>query len=322
MCYLKEESSTAEVISAAKSWMKPDGRSQAELARNIGKSNSLVSQFISGKYGHNVTEMRSQLIEFLNREHMRKVKKVEIPHVHTSHAKSVLSVCNLVHESRTIGLIHGPSGYGKSTGLKMYLAQSTAIRIAAYSGITSGAMFMMIFDKLNIKPPKKGSKNSYMGGNQGLMMKTIVDVLRGKDMMIIVDEAHWLRLQQFEQIRYIHDESEIPIIYCGNDEILERMTGRQQYDYDQIYSRVPIVKNLDSKAQRKDVLEILNKADIGVDNQMVDFLYKKANERGHYRKMINILKNALRFSLKEKSNLEMAHLLSAEELVLGKAKLA
>lgn len=324
MCRLKQDATVESVRDALKEFQVTSGLPWSDIARKLNKSAALVSQFAAGKYGGNIEDQKSVFIEFLNREHKRRLEKIEIPYCNTSHTAGVLAVCNLVHESGVIGLVHGSSGYGKTMALEMYANQNQqTLMITAYNGITSGAMLMDVVDLLGLKPnisgDRKRRKNYY--GNQGYLVKMIVDELKGKDILLIVDEAHHLQIKQFDQIRYIHDVAKIPVIYAGNDEIIERMVGKQQLDYDQIYSRVPIVKYIDNDVIKSDVVEIVEKTGVKTDDKIIKFLVKKANERGHYRKMINILKNAIKFSIKENNPLNMVHFLSAEELLLGKKKL-
>jgi len=301
-----------EVRKALKEWMAMNSFSQAEVARKIGRSDSVISQYLAGKYTGNNSELTHDILSLMAREFTRKLENVEIPKVLTTNAKDILAVCSLVHQTKVMGVIHGGSGYGKTTGLKLYMERhNQSIMITAFSGISSGALMSMLLDQL--RPKRKRLRL-----NHGFMMKTIIEELTGKDLLLIIDEAQHLTYTSLEKIRAIHDATETPVIYSGNNDIIDRMTGAKQFDYDQIYSRVPIVKTLDGKVKREDVWQILAAVNCSADTEIVRFLEKKANEQGHFRKIKHLLSNAIRFAKKDKIPVNIDHLRAAEQLLLGK----
>jgi DNA transposition AAA+ family ATPase len=301
-----------DVREALRQFMIVNNISQAEVGRKIGKSDSTVSQFLAGKYKGNVTEVTTDIIGLLTREHNRKLENVDIPIVMTENIRDVLATCSIVHQTKVMGLLHAQSGFGKTTGLKLYMEKhNQSVMLTAYAGITCGSLMAMLLDSL--KPKTKKSYYRY----QGLMMTEIIDELRGKDTLIIIDEAHFLQLKHFERIRAIHDATECPVIYSGNDEIVDRMTGAQQFDYDRIYSRVPVKRCLNGKITRSDIQKILEALKVKETREIMKFLEKKVNEQGHYRLLKNLLANSIRFARKDGNELNMDHLQAAEQLLLG-----
>lgn len=302
-----------DVREALRQWMIVDNLTQAEVGRKIGKSDSTVSQFLSGKYPGNLTELTQDIVGLMAREFNRKLENVDIPIVMTENIMDVLAACSIVHQTRVMGLLHAESGFGKTTGLKLYMEKhNQSVMLTAYSDITTGSMLLMLLDLLRPK-----SKKSYYRSH-GIMMNEIIEELKGKDTLIIIDEAHFLKLKHFEKIRAIHDATECPVIYSGNDEIVDRMTGAQQFDYDRIYSRVPVKKCLNGKILKNDVHQILEALKVKETREIVKFLEKKVNEQGHYRKLKYLLANSIRFAMKDQKELNMDHLLAAEQLLLGK----
>jgi DNA transposition AAA+ family ATPase len=302
-----------DVREALRQWMIVDNLTQAEVGRKIGKSDSTVSQFLSGKYPGNLTELTQDIVGLMAREFNRKLENVDIPIVMTENIMDVLAACSIVHQTRVMGLLHAESGFGKTTGLKLYMEKhNQSVMLTAYSDITTGSMLLMLLDLLRPK-----SKKSYYRSH-GIMMNEIIEELKGKDTLIIIDEAHFLKLKHFEKIRAIHDATECPVIYSGNDEIVDRMTGAQQFDYDRIYSRVPVKKCLNGKILKNDVHQILEALKVKENKEIMKFLEKKVNEQGHYRKLKYLLANSIRFARKDNKELNMEHLLAAEQLLLGK----
>lgn len=302
-----------DVREMLRQWMIINNLSQAEISRKIGKSDSVISQYLAGKYKGNVTELTLDIIALMSREFNRKTENVDIPICLTENIQDVLAICSIVHQTRVMGLLHAQSGFGKTTGLKLYMEKhNQAVMITAYSWITCGAMLEML---LNLLKPK--TKRSIYR-NQGLMMTEIIESLTGKDTLIIIDEAHFLQLKHFERIRAIHDATECPVIYSGNDEIVDRMTGSQQFDYDRIYSRVPVKKCLNGKITRDDIQKILEALKVKGTREIMNFLERKVNAQGHYRTLKYLLSNSIRFARKDGIDLNMDHFLAAEQLLLGK----
>ena len=326
MCMLKQDAAVESVRNALKDFQKSAKLTLADIAKGVNKSAALVSQFIADKYVGNINELKTAFLEYLNREHKRRLEKIEIPNVVTNHAAKIFGVCNLIHESKDVGLIYGPSGMGKTTALEMYHSQnSQSIMITCYSGMTSGAVCMEIVDALGIRPNSAGDKKKRRNyyGNMGYLIKLIKDELKGKDILLIVDEAQHLKLREFEQIRYFHDVSGIPLIYAGSEDVIERMTGGKfEKDFDQIYSRCPVIKNLEEDISKDDVEKIVKGLKgLNFDRDMISYLVKKANEKGHYRKLRHIIRYAVRFSIKANQPLDILHLMSSEEMQLSKQKL-
>lgn len=326
MCLLKQDATVEEVRFALKDFQKSAKLTLADISYGVNKSAALVSQFLADKYVGNINDLRTAFMEYLNREHKRRLEKIEIPNVITSHAAKIFSVCNLIHESKDVGLIYGPSGMGKTTALEMYNSQNAqSIMITCYAGMTSGAVCMEIVDELGIKPNSAGDKKKRRNyyGNMGYLIKLIKDELKGKDILLIVDEAQHLKLREFEQIRYFHDVSGIPLIYAGSEDVIERMVGGKfEKDFDQIYSRCPVIRNLEEDISKDDVVKIVKGLKgLKFDEDMISYLVKKANDKGHYRKLRNIIRYAVTFSIKDNQPLDLLHLLSSEEMHLSKKKL-
>lgn len=58
------------------------------------------------------------------------------------------------------------------------------------------------------------------------MKRNLIARLRGTRRPLFIDEAHLLIPDCFAVIRYIHDETGIPIIFTGTDKIIERIDDR------------------------------------------------------------------------------------------------
>lgn len=308
---LNNISSAEDVKQALREWMTMNNFSQADVGRRIGKSGSLISQFLAGKYQGNTTELTHDIIGLMAREFNRKLEEIEIPTCMTENTIDVMSVCSLVHQTRAMGVIHGGSGYGKTTGLKLYMKKHNQSIMVTCVRRIKGLVLSLILDELK---PKKIRRYR----TQAAEVIAIIEELKGTDLLLIIDEAHHLEYDQFEQIRAIHDATGTPVIYAGNDDIVDRMTGKHQFDFDQIYSRVPIKKNLNGKIARNDVELILQGLGLKPDRDIVRFLEKKVNEQGHFRVLKNLLSNAIRFARKDNIAMNIEHLSTAEQLLLGK----
>ena len=102
-------------------YMDEHGISRVTVARGIGKTHPVVSQFLNNKYPGDVEDVARAIESWLVKQHEKAAsKKVVINYVQTSVAKKVREILRIAHiEAETVALI-GQAGLGKSTALKAY----------------------------------------------------------------------------------------------------------------------------------------------------------------------------------------------------------
>lgn len=298
-----------ETVDALKNYMtRRHISNQAKIAKAIGVSNTTISQFLAGKYSGDVDKIEAKVDEFLTRELERDAQVVaKAPFVRTTQAHDALSVVKFCHLHRQIGVIHAPAGLGKSISLRHYAQENSWVRIiTCLAGMSRRDVLDEIADALNL----------IVRGSGGKILKAIIGELKGSETILVFDEAQHLTLKHYEMIRYINDKIGTPIVFAGTNDIIDRMTGRKNIVYDQIFSRVGIKRRLKPNILKTDIALLAESAGVaGARREIIDYLYGVAQRAGYYRTMMNCL-NLAKIMAKEKmETLEVGHLQTAARVL-------
>lgn len=265
------------------SFKNSSGISIQKIGLKIKKSAATISQYISKKYPGDVKGLESLLATFLHRE-----KGIEeaggSTEVFCSTSSSILmwEVLQFCDYKKKMGVILAPSGSGKTRTCEEYKDKNPAsILITADPANRTPAQIL----RLMMKDTGIGKASSI-----GQMLYDVVDKIKGSNRLIIIDDAHFLTWEAYEAVRKIYDYAKVGIIYSGQERLYEQMRGQAQraYLYDQIYSRIAIKRDK-FKVLKKDATAIVNAVCPGLTADCLDFLYTKAQGKGRYRAMMNLL---------------------------------
>lgn len=141
--------------------------------------------------------------------------------------------------------------------------------------------------------------------NSAFMVK-IIDAMRGKGRLLVIDEAHFLSWEAFEALRRIFDATGIGVVFVGQQYLYDQMRGgsRKSMLWDQIFSRVGLRAHFKGDVPMDDVRMIAEKIHpAGLDNKSMEYLHSKANGAGRLRTMVKLLQRAQR--LAESENLKV-----------------
>ncbi len=232
------------------------------------------------------------------------MNKTEIAHTQTFNDINI--AVSFAKSAGDISLIYGDAGLGKTVSLKHYVrTHSDAIYI-------------------ELKDCDKSAKGvsekilSYIGklqrGTDRVLVDAIIDYLKITPKLIIIDEAQHLSLRALENIRAINDVTESGIVLCGNPTVYDRMHGRGQAHFAQLYSRIGIRRHI-VEPSLEDITAIFNLYTL--DKESLLYLHKLALQRGGIRNCVKVLNIALQFRDNEKEPLNIDYLQSAYQLRNG-----
>lgn len=119
-----------------------------------------------------------------------------------------------------MGLVHGETGYGKTTAITWYGNRCNAVYVRAWATWTPAAMLGAILRELGRDP--KGSCAQMMG--------EIIEALALSNRPLFVDEADYLvdSKRMSESLRDIHDMATVPVVLIGMGGIDQRLAHRKQ----------------------------------------------------------------------------------------------
>ncbi|XBX03579.1 AAA family ATPase [Enterocloster clostridioformis] len=205
-----------------------------------------------------------------------------------------------------ISLIYGDAGLGKTVSLKEYVSTHPDViylELKDCDKSTKGVCEKILF-----------CIGKEMRGVDRLLVDTITDYLTSNPKLIIIDEAQHLSIRALENLRAINDATESGIVLCGNPTVYDRMHGKGQAHFAQLYSRIGIRRHI-VEPSLDDIVSIFENQRL--DKESLLYLHKLALQRGGIRNCVKILNIALQLQDNEKEPLNIDHLQSAYELRNG-----
>ena len=235
-----------EVRAALKAYLAKHEIRHKDVARQIGDiKTSTVHQLINDKYKASTAtqddHLRS-LNSWMEGDARRRRTKPDDRFVETHVAKLMLNAARMASEMRTMALVYGPSGVGKTMVAHVIAERFTgAILLRISRGNSSyTALRSILFTRLRLRGRRVKSDRP-----AGLTMdERIFEALRDSHRMIVVDEAHRISPSGLEFLRDIHDECGVPILLLCTKDLLDRIRAENDEEHGQLYSRFNFVCDL------------------------------------------------------------------------------
>jgi len=244
------DAEVADVIARMRSFMVERNFRQATVARMLGVNTSTFSKFLNGIYKGNLAKIVNKVINWMNSV-TRKEERIKPPFIATEIARRIATLIvqteAFSEEEGRIALIIGDSGHGKSICLKQYAeANKNTLYIQLDATMGSLRIFAEIAKRLHIAS----------SGSLSEITRQLVENLRPRNIIIMLDEASNLTVKQLNQLRQIIViKARCPLILAGNADLLRTViqpTTKHGYEsLDQFTSRLMGVLNLDELASHK-----------------------------------------------------------------------
>lgn len=232
------------------------------------------------------------------------MSNLQIADTHT--VDDIIMAVSFAEAAGDISLIYGDAGLGKTVSLKKYVSlhpDTIYIELKDCDKSTKGVCEKILF---NI--------GKELHGVDRLLVDTITDYLTNNPRLIIIDEAQHLSIRALENLRAINDSTETGIVLCGNPTVYDRMHGRGQAHFAQLYSRIGIRRHI-VEPDLEDITKIFLNYEL--DKESLLYLHKLALQRGGIRNCVKVLNIALQLRDDEKEPLTIDHLQSACQLRNG-----
>jgi DNA transposition AAA+ family ATPase len=250
--------------------------SQARAAQALGYSSGVVSAYKSRSYNGNVKAFEEAVRAWLKREE-RRIAKIEIPVVATHALDSIRNGISITQDERDIAVIVGDSGTGKTTALRTVVNENpSAILLEADSSFTKNVLVAEIARAVGVET--KGGMTTVIG--------RIVEALRGRDTVIMIDEADYLSNASLELVRrVIHDKAQTGVVLVGLPRLKYQLENRRN-DHEQLTSRVGVMLEVKGLA-RKDAVKIIEGVWKELPKETIDTFFKAA--KGSARTLVKLI---------------------------------
>lgn len=281
------------------------GLSWSALAKETGIPQGTLSQVISGKYAGDMQGQAERLFKFRQkiesqeeRSRSALAKPTLIP---TPTARRLQFLLEVAHMGRITVAATGP-GTSKTMVAEEYEASVSSCWLVTMreSNSTLSGLLCAIMKKMGL--------DSMSGWNRQ-RSDQIIEHVRGRKGLLIVDEAGFLGLDGLEELRALHDATDLGIALFGNEELLRRIRGGDKsHAYARLNSRIANSHIQDVPSQG-DVNAFLDafKVDDGKVRKLLSSVALSPHNGG-LREVKQILESANMLAIADDTAIELSHI--------------
>jgi DNA transposition AAA+ family ATPase len=240
--------------------------SQSKAAQALGYSSGVVSAYKSRTYNGNVKAFEKEIGQWLKREE-RRIARIEVPTAEISTLDSIRKAVSMAQDEADIAVIVGDSGTGKTTSLRAYAATThSAILIEVDASFTKNVLVVEIARAIGVE--SKGSMTT--------VIARIVEALRERDSVIMIDEADYLSDSSLELVRrIINDKAQTGVVLVGLPRLKYKLENLRN-DHQQLTSRVGVLLEV-KKLTKSDAIKIIEGVWKGLPKETIEAFVKTAN---------------------------------------------
>jgi hypothetical protein len=273
----------SQLVKQLEHYQETSRKSWNEISRQIGINSSIISQWRKGKYAGDNAEVDKAVERFLRIENQKHFQiKKDLDFVPILNTKKIQSVLNTAHTDGIIAAITGDTGTGKTMSIKKYMDENDVIYIEANRTYKFPIEYLR-----RIHTHSKVGKNGI--GTMNRLCMDIIEELKGKNILIVVDQADYLNLSAIDIFRTINDASGVGVVFVGLPSFTARLRGNEA-EVRQVRDRIKVKLELRSYTA-SDAEVILEKNWAGL-NGLTKTFYKES--QGSIRILSGLIYNAKR----------------------------
>ena len=269
-----------ELIEQARKYMEEKKMSQARFARVIDTSESTISRWLQNDYP-NAENVNVKVMAFLEKENARKQKVGKLDFVMTTVSKQVWNVLEYTRLQKTMGIIYGDAGIGKTATAKQWAkGKNDVVMITVTPAFANPKPFLKLL--------ARAFKTSRSGTMDDIYLD-ILDRLENRDITLIIDEAQQLTVKSLEIVRSLNDNADTAIVMIGNEVVYNKMLGKQKAEFAQLFSRIGMRSSLSTEMIKKEDTAAIFGLESGAE---LEYLYSICGSRFGLRGAVHVWVNA------------------------------
>ena len=268
--------------------MQAEQLSAASVAREAGIGGSTFPAWLKNSYAGNNAAIGLQaqrwLTSRLARARTKSMLRTPPSFTWTPSAKVFVAVLEHAQFAPDLSVIVGAPGIGKTAASRQYREQNSNVWMLTCepSGGSPRLMLENLAEAVGV---------AAAGASGHRVSKEIVRRITRSGGLILVDEAQHLSSQSLDQLRTIHDLSEIGVALVGNPQVFGRLEGGAHREhFAQLYSRVGMRVSRPA-AQRGDIDALLDAWGLE-DKRVRASCHVIARRGGMLRTMTKVLQQA------------------------------
>jgi DNA transposition AAA+ family ATPase len=261
------------------------GLSQAQVAREINYSSPVLSAYRAGTYRGDISKLEDAIIQWLARQAKARERK-RVPVVETDDLRRIYNAIQIAHAEKDVALIISDAGSGKTTAAAWYAKhnEKSVVLINVVSGMNKKMLVHEIARQLSLDIIKVSFN---------MLVKNVSDMLFERDMVVILDEADYLKSDALEFTRrLVYDLGQSGLVLIGLPRLKYRIQNLRN-DHRQLESRIGVYVSL-SGLTRADAGTIVESVWPKIDKKIVDVIYgvSKSDVR-QFTKIIERMQGAM-----------------------------
>ncbi|MDR0302354.1 MAG: AAA family ATPase [Treponema sp.] len=240
------------------------GLSQAQAAREMNYSPGVLSSYRKDDYKGDVQKLEGAIVQWLARQAKARERKC-VPIVDTDDLRKITNAIQIAHTEKDIALIIADAGAGKSTAASWYAKynEKATVLIDVMSGMNRRMLVHEIARQLSIE---------IMRVPFNTVVKNVTNMLYERDMVVILDEADYLRPDALEFTRrLVHDLGQSGLVLIGLPRLKYQIQNLRN-DHRQLESRIGVCLHL-SGLSRADAALIAESVWPNINKKIVDAIY-------------------------------------------------
>lgn len=207
--------------------------SQNKVARELGYSGSVLSQYRREGYGGDVEKLERELERWLDRQ-ARKNQIRKVGFAETAIFRKIYAALSTAHEERTMGFVVGPAGCGKTVAIGKFAEETANVYIIqGEHGLTENDVVRKLASQLNVKAASIVAMKEALG-----------QILAEQAAIVVVDEANYLHPAILDMLRrVVFDQAGCPVVFVGVRELMGNIFCNRR-DFQQLQRRIGVFLDL------------------------------------------------------------------------------
>lgn len=264
------------------------GHTQRQLANEVGTPQSVLSQWLQGKWqaAWNTQHYKLRMWQ-QHRLEGQTLAPNEPVWVDTTTGQEIRNALTFAQLEPSISIVYGAAGVGKTTAIRRYQSEGRNVW-----SVTGSPTKRALEPALLAVAAALGLRGLNGGADQ--LSRDIAGRMYGSRGLLIFDEAQHLFEPALEELRSIHDACGVGVCLAGNEQVYSNLTGggHRGAAFAQLFSRVGLRLHLPAPT-REDVDAVIDAWGVK-GHQELQFLRMLGEAEGGLRLLNQVLRSASR----------------------------